>query len=110
MHRLRALNRKSDTAEFFYYVMEMATRNEVFIAGGNQTTIDHLTAEQLRRYRFAFPSIDEQRAIVASLESMLGKVELLVREILKSVERLAEYRAALITAAVTGKLVVPAPA
>lgn len=47
LHRLRPFKRDTDTAEFFYYVMEMATRNNVFIAGGNQTTIDHLTAEKL---------------------------------------------------------------
>ena len=55
LHRLRPFNPDSDTAEFLYFVMEMATNNGVFIAGGNQTTIDHLTAEKLRHYKFSFP-------------------------------------------------------
>lgn len=110
LHRLRPTDRSRDTAEFLFYVMEAATKNDVFVAGGNQTTIDHLTAEQLRRYRFAFPSLDDQIAIVETLGHCLSKHEEGCHLIQTSIDRLIEYRSALITAAVTGKLAVDAAA
>ncbi|MEE5090005.1 restriction endonuclease subunit S [Xanthomonas euvesicatoria] len=57
LHRLRPFDAGSDTADFLYFVMESATNNFLFEGGGNQTTIDHLTAEQFRHYRFAFPPL-----------------------------------------------------
>lgn len=108
LHRLRPLYRSRDTADFLYYVMEAATKNDVFAAGGNQTTIDHLTAEQLRRYRFPFPPLADQTAIVAQLNAALKRNDENGSLIQASIDRLTEYRAALITAAVTGKLDVDA--
>lgn len=107
LHRARPLNDERDTAEFLYFIMEMATQRSVFIAGGNQTTIDHLTAEQLRAYRFPFPPLPEQEAIVDFLEPRIQTFEALDEHINCSIERLIEYRAALVTAAVTGKVTAP---
>lgn len=114
LHRARPLNDERDTAEFLYFIMEMATQRSVFIAGGNQTTIDHLTAEQLRAYRLPFPPLAEQEAIVAFLEPRIQTFEALDGQVNRSIERLTEYRAALVTTAVTGKvkalLTAPTPA
>ena len=103
LHRLRPLNLERDTAEFLYFVMEAATKNSVFVVGGNQTTIDHLTAEQLRRYRFGFPPIEEQLSIASSLIKNLRDDTEVIARVERSIDQLLEYRAALITAAVTGK-------
>ena len=104
LHRLRPLHIAQDTAEFLYFVMEAATRNAVFVAGGNQTTIDHLTAEQLQHYRFGFPPLSEQVSIASALNKMLEDDAGIVKRIKVSIARLQEYRTALITAAVTGKI------
>jgi type I restriction enzyme, S subunit len=104
LHRLRSLDRSSDTAEFLLYVMEMATKLEVFVAGGNQTTIDHLTAEQLREYRFVFPPHDEQLEIARELAGQLTDLDALLREAEAGITLLQERRSALISAAVTGKI------
>ena len=101
LHRLRPRNPLCDSSEFFLYVMEMATRLNVFIAGGNQTTIDHLTAEQLRAHRFAFPPLPEQRAIAAFLERETAKIDELVGEQRRLIALLAEKRQAVINHAVT---------
>lgn len=55
LHRVRPRQPERDSAEFLLWLMWFATKQGVFVARGNQTTIDHLTAEALRRYRFAFP-------------------------------------------------------
>ncbi|MDD1012196.1 restriction endonuclease subunit S [Pseudomonas rubra] len=104
LHRLRARDAKSDTAEFFLYVMEMATQRGVFIAGGNQTTIDHLTAEQLRKYRFAFPPLKEQLQIAEFISTEASKISNTTSEAENLIVLLQERRSALISAAVTGKV------
>jgi type I restriction enzyme S subunit len=104
LHRIRAFDLKKDTAEFLYFVMEAATTNMVFVTGGNQTTIDHLTAEQLRHYPFAFPPIVEQLDIANALSKNLDDADCVGRRISESIAGLNEYRSALITAAVTGQL------
>lgn len=104
LHRLRPFHASQDTAEFFYFVMEAATKNAVFVVGGNQTTIDHLTAEQLKRYRFGFPPIDEQLSISTYLLNILGDDKTVIDKIDFSIQRLNEYRSAIITAAVTGQI------
>jgi len=104
LHRLRPRDGSRDTAEFLLYVMEMATKFGVFVAGGNQTTIDHLTAEQLRTYRFAFPPFEEQSEIATQLIGQLTDLDALLRETDAAITLLQERRSGLISAAVTGKI------
>ncbi len=104
IHRLRPRNRAQDNPRFLFYVMYAAAHGEVFVSGGNPNTIPHLTAEKLRVYRFAFPPREEQDAIVASLDRDSDRLTRLVGHVEAAVSRLAEYRSALISAAVTGKL------
>lgn len=104
LHRLRPHDAQRDASPFLLHVMEMATRMGVFVAGGNQTTINHLTAEQLRRYRFAFPPTAEQTLIAEQLDLELGRFEDLVGHADAAIALLQERRAALISAAVTGKI------
>jgi type I restriction enzyme, S subunit len=104
LHRLRPRDRNRDVADFFVLVMEIATKLGVFVAGGNQTTIDHLTADQFRMHRFAFPPLDEQMHIAKEVARKADKVRSLSNVCAATIERLLEYRAALITNAVTGKI------
>lgn len=104
LHRLRPYSKAADTADFMLYVMEYATKLQVFVAGGNQTTIDHLTAEQLRAYRFAFPPFPEQKEIVNRLQQITGEYDNLIQVSEAAITLLQERRSALISAAVTGKI------
>lgn len=104
LHRVRAFQPRYDTTEFLLFIMEWATKYGIFVAGGNQTTIDHLTAEQLRSYRFAFPPRHEQDGIAAHLRTAVSGIENLRATADKAIELLSERRGALISAAVTGKI------
>lgn len=53
---------------------------------------------------FPFPPFDEQVAIASYLDVETAKVDALVAKVEVVIERLTEYRTALITAAVTGKI------
>jgi type I restriction enzyme, S subunit len=103
IHRLRPKN-NCDNSRYFYYIMFGAAKSGLFIATGNPNTIDHLTAEKLRTHRFPFPPRDEQDNIVAFLEKETAKTDGLIAKIQESLDRLKEYRTALISAAVTGKI------
>lgn len=71
LHRVRAYRPTGESSAFLYSIMQWATNHGVFVAGGNEATIQHLPAEKLRRYRFAFPPVAEQQDIVRYLTSCL---------------------------------------
>ena len=104
LHRLRPYSSEYNTAEYLYFVMDAFTRQGVFIAGANQTTIDHLTAQQLRQHRFVFPPLSEQIQIASYLQNASRQSDALVAEATHAITLLRERRAALISAAVTGKI------
>lgn len=74
------------------------------MAEGNPNTIPHLTGEKLRRYRFLKPPLPEQHAIADYLDQETEKIDQMLTKVEQAIERLQEYRTALITAAVTGKI------
>jgi type I restriction enzyme S subunit len=100
IHRVRPRS-ADDEPRFLYYLMYVAAKRGVFTAGGNPNTIDHLTAIQLRHYRFSFPPAAEQRAIAAFLDRETAKIDGLVARKERLIELLQEKRTALITRAVT---------
>jgi restriction endonuclease S subunit len=56
------------------------------------------------RLTVVLPPINEQEAIVAMLNRESAKLDGLIRKVQQGIERLREYRTALISAAVTGKI------
>ena len=74
----------------------------VFEAGG--TTIKHIYITRLQKMPFPVPSLNEQQSINAKIDATRQRVDLLSEKISSSIDRLKEYRSALITAAVTGQI------
>ena len=89
-------------ARFVYYWL--AGFRDVLIShsvGGGQP---NLSQEDLRGLRIPAPSTDEQDRIAEYLDTEISLLNGLASEIDSGIERLQEYRTALITAAVTGKI------
>jgi type I restriction enzyme S subunit len=103
LHRVRPWSDR-DNSRFLYYVMFAVAKRGVFVAQGNPNTIDHLTAEKLRRYRFPFPPRYEQDAICSHLDAAEHRAATTLLAIEQQIDRLREYRQVLISAAVTGKI------
>ncbi|MFK0100040.1 restriction endonuclease subunit S [Streptomyces sp. NPDC091040] len=101
LHRVRA--RGYSSPRWLYYCLRAATSLNVFAVEGNATTISHLTGEQLRAHRFAFPQRNTQDRLVARLDASARTHEQLKRLLQEQLVRLTERRQALITAAVTGQ-------
>ena len=59
---------------------------------------------QIKAFWICVPPLAEQIAIAEFLDHETAKLDALVAKIETAVERLQEYRTALITAAVTGKI------
>ena len=104
LHRLRPVDPKNDNARFMFYVLFDAVHQERFINGASKATIAHLPAETFRQYRFAYPPMIEQLEIVEYLDRETARIDRMVELNQQTIDKLKEYRTALITAAVTGKI------
>lgn len=67
----------------------------------NQASV---TTTQIKALQLPVPLLPEQTAIAAYLDRETTKIDRLVEKVEAAIERLREYRTALITAAVTGKI------
>jgi type I restriction enzyme, S subunit len=63
-----------------------------------------ISRTMLGNIRVPLPPFQEQVAIATYLDSETAKLDALVAKIKEAIERVQEYRTALITAAVTGKI------
>jgi len=67
-------------------------------------TISTIGMDDVRSLSCAVPPRLEQQAIAAFLKEETAKIDALVAKVETAIARLLEYRTALITAAVTGKI------
>ena len=68
------------------------------------STFRRINVGQIHAFWICLPPLPEQAAIAAYLDLETAKLDALVGKVEEAVERLQEYRTALITAAVTGKI------
>lgn len=106
-HRLRTRS-PADVARYLYFVMVSAAARGLFETESNRSTFVHLTGEKFRRHRFPFPPASEQSQLPEHLDRVVGRLNDFAQRANEQVEKLREYRQALITAAVTGQLDVSA--
>jgi type I restriction enzyme, S subunit len=104
LHRVRSVDCGRDYPRFLFYQLQLAAGLGVFSADGNENTIAHLTNEKLRRHRFVFPPLDEQKAIADDLDAELLQFQGITNRLEREIDLLREYRARLIADVVTGKL------
>jgi len=70
----------------------------------NGGTKDGLGLEDVRNLLVPLPPCGEQNAIVTRLDHEAAKIDALITKVHTHIDRLREYRAALISAAVTGQI------
>jgi type I restriction enzyme S subunit len=76
----------------------------VFDAIVNRISIAHLTVEKLKELLFLIPSFSEQQSIVHHIESECSRIDKQIDRNKKLITLLTEYRTALISEVVTGKI------
>lgn len=88
--------------KFAFYALSAGREHLILIAsGGGQPNINQ---DKLRSLRIALPPMTEQRAIVDYLDAECIRIDALVEKATDVIAILREYRSALVTAAVTGKI------
>ena len=70
----------------------------------NATTIEVIYTDTLKNIFVTLPQLEEQEAIASYLDSETSKIDTRIAKRRKQIELLQEYKQALITAAVTGKI------
>jgi type I restriction enzyme S subunit len=92
-------------ARFLNYLFDAAYSGRLNVNSLKQNTgIQNLDSDSYLSECGAFPPLPEQRAIAAYLDRETARLDALVAKIQDAIERLREYRGALIAAAVTGKV------
>jgi type I restriction enzyme S subunit len=88
--------------------VELFTRSSYYMSQVNQgliqATIQNVSAERYGEFQVAVPPLNEQHSIVNDIGQVLERCSILHSITTSQVEKLQEYRQALITAAVTGQL------
>jgi type I restriction enzyme, S subunit len=98
------VNPRVATPDFVQIMLRGAPYQDrmTFDAGG--TAIKHIYITRVAKMPMAVPPLPEQRAIAGYLDRETARLDALVGKVGAAIERLCEYRAALISAAVTGKV------
>jgi type I restriction enzyme S subunit len=94
---------KGITGEFLYYYIKDNFEKEV-IKLSAKTTVDSLRMPMLANFLVAHPSQQEQQEILDYIKAEILKIETLISKYQKQIDLMQEYRTALISQAVTGKI------
>ena len=100
---LRCSSRLNSDYLFYITKSELFRKNGeawMYGAGGQKRVSD----EFVKNFRFAFPPISEQKKIADFLDRETAKIDSLIEKEKQIIEKMKEYRTALISAAVTGKI------
>jgi type I restriction enzyme S subunit len=90
-----------DKKYFYCFLKALEVRFKVF---SNGTTIPHFSSDVLLRDRFGIPPLQEQQAIAAYLDEKTAKIDNIIDTINRQIDKLKEFRKALINDVVTGKI------
>lgn len=104
VNRVRAIG--GDLTRFLGYQIDVIREAGVLNMITNVSTIQHLTAEKLERIVVAMPPVSEQEAIVSHITRATSAIDQAITTAQQGVRLAHERRAALISAAVTGKIYV----
>jgi type I restriction enzyme S subunit len=99
---LYSIDLRGNSPRFLWYMLHVFS--DVFLVNSAKSAVPGVDRNDLHPVRVAVPPKSEQEAIVCYLDEQLRRYEELTSDVETAIERLAEYRSALITAAVTGKI------
>lgn len=90
--------------EWLFYLMLSTPFTAWAVLESDRVAMPKINRESLSGLRVFVPPLEEQRSIVDYVNAQLARIDRLILKTERSIELLKEHRAALITAAVTGKI------
>lgn len=103
-HVIRLRPRPGHDGRFLNYWLQHVRRLGHYEALSAFATIPNVSGDKLGRIEMPVPSLSEQREIVAHIEAVTRRIDDAIAVADQSIELARERRAALISAAVTGKI------
>jgi type I restriction enzyme S subunit len=100
---IRPKPRTFDSVYLYYFLASEFTQS-VIQQMKDGMGVPHLFQADLRKFIVLTPSLEEQQLIANYLDKETAKIDRLISKVQDGVEKLKEYRTALISAAVTGKI------
>ena len=97
-------NQQRDNPSYLSYSMESHSLQDQIFNSENGVSRDAINFEQIADLILVRPALVEQRAIVSFLDRETAKFDALIKKVREAIQRLNELRAALISAAVTGRI------
>jgi type I restriction enzyme S subunit len=93
-------------APFLYYFLSSKLFRAVIasLASGTSGSMQNITQSDLMKIKIGMPPLSEQSQIVGHLDQALEKLDATREKTYEAIKKLREYRTALITNAVTGKI------
>jgi type I restriction enzyme S subunit len=102
--------RQEVSTDYVYWALKSDSASAALWFHAKGATFKEITLETLRKVAIALPPRTEQDAIAARLSEAAQRFDDAVARVKRQINRLQEYRQALITAAVTGQLDIEAAA
>ncbi len=93
----------SFNSEFLKYFIKSNCFTESIKYYESTTTISALTIEKIKRIKIALPSLKEQNEIVAFLNEMCLKIDIIIKDKNNQIEKIEEMKKSLLYEYVTGK-------
>ena len=97
-------NEKLVTNDFLAQLMMSASFQHSLRLFASGSTADWIKSERLAHLFGLAPPMEEQLEIVAFIKRQIDRARNIVTSVVRSIDRLREFRSALITAAVTGQI------
>jgi type I restriction enzyme, S subunit len=96
--------REGISRDFILFVLNSTNSSSGFASMAKGATFKEITLEMLRKFPVPFPPLEEQSRLATVLSSRLGPIQASIEIAEAAIAKLEEHRAALIAAAVTGKI------
>ncbi len=105
VYRLSWRSSQASAAFVVYWFLSRVGRHQVEVdARGASQSMVKVSQRLIRAWLTVVPPITEQRAVAAILDRETARIDALIDKVREAISRLNEFRTALISAAVTGKI------
>lgn len=98
------MNKSKVLSQFIVYQIYSVVVDEYVCQLSQGSTVSHFNMADIKNIPFVLPDISEQAAIVTYLEMETARIDATIQTVEQEIGLLVEYRSALISEVVTGKL------
>jgi type I restriction enzyme S subunit len=98
------VNIRKFSIDFLEYVVSADAFYEQILLMVTGTAQYNVSSNQVQSTKISLPPLDEQAAIVTHLKNEVSHIDAVISKVESAIAGLVEYRSALISAAVTGKI------